>query len=98
MTAPVSTNWIRAACVGAALGGIFWAIAFDLYVRSHGATATAVSLGGAGVAILVVGLLAYRFTPNPAARTYAAALAIAPLTGAAPLLPFAIAGLIGHLL
>jgi hypothetical protein len=95
MTRPV-VNWQRATLVGAVAGGVFWGLAAGaILVSKASATAITAICVAAAVSIIVGTSMNRRSTSTPN-RTFGIGLALAPLTGAAPVIAVWLPGLLTH--
>jgi streptogramin lyase len=93
-----TTNWTCAAVVGALVGAVFWAIAVHAIMASEGAVAVYAGIGIFALAAIAAGAVLYRRRGSQQSRSLGAGLILAPLTGAAPLVAFSLAGLVFELI
>ena len=80
-------DWLRAAFVGAILGGFVWAVIIKLislqYPDAPWPARALLIAGVVNVALLVIGWLRWRSATNERGRTLAAALWVVPFIGVA---------------
>lgn len=87
-----TTDWTRAATIGALAGGAFWAVAVYALIASGGAPVAWAVVVVVAMVLLVGGALVHRRASSAAKRYLGAGLALAPLTGLVPVVVFLAAG------
>jgi hypothetical protein len=95
MARPV-VNWQSATLVGAVAGGVFWGLAAGaiLVSKASGSAITAICIAAA--IVMIVGMSMNRRSTSASYRTFGIGLALAPLTGAAPVIAVWLPGLVTH--
>ena len=87
-----TTDWTRAATIGALAGGAFWAVAVYALIASGGAPVAWAVIVVLAVVLLVGGALLHRHASSAVRRCLGAGLMLAPLTGLVPVVVFLAAG------
>ncbi len=95
MTTP-TTDWRRAVVVAAVGGGAFWAVAAQVLLAFTGSAVTLTTISVIAIAAIGGGVPLYRRSGSAEIRSYGMGLALAPLTGVAPIAVFSLAGLLIH--
>jgi hypothetical protein len=91
-------DWGRAVLVAAIAGGVFWALAVFVIVKTSGAPLTFIIIGAIAVAGVLVGIVRLRTAGSPRARGVAVSALLTPLTGATAVVVFCIAAAAAELI
>jgi hypothetical protein len=89
-----TVDWGRATYVAAIAGGVFWALVVHAFATSGNSHRIVVISAAAAVVMVGGGILVFRTSSSFSVRTYAIGVVIAPLTGLAAQIPFALIELV----